>query len=51
MDIIREHIEVKERRPWKKAFTLMPVIDKENPDDDGFLNITYSGQEKGGWTN
>lgn len=81
MDFIREHIEVKERRLWKKASfscfcfnkfflgrnrhndippscaqivlitlilpillhsrTLMPIIDKENPDDDGFLNTTY----------
>lgn len=30
--------------------TSMYVIDKENKDDDGFLNITYSGEEKGAWT-
>lgn len=30
--------------------TSMYVIDKANKDDDGFLNITYSGEEKGAWT-
>ncbi|XP_050140113.1 uncharacterized protein LOC126616153 isoform X1 [Malus sylvestris] len=62
IEFIRIRIEGKEGRPWTKplflyfkntdppADTSMYVIDKENKDDDGFLNITYSGEEKGAWT-
>nr|XP_028954278.1 uncharacterized protein LOC114823097 isoform X2 [Malus domestica] len=62
IEFIRIRIEWKEGRPWTKplflyfkntdppAGTSMYVIDKANKDDDGFLNITYSGEEKGAWT-
>ncbi|KAB2614654.1 hypothetical protein D8674_021242 [Pyrus ussuriensis x Pyrus communis] len=62
IEFIRIRIEWKEGWKWTKplflyfkntdppAGTSMYVIDKENKDDDGFLNITYSGEEKGAWT-
>ncbi|KAM1149148.1 hypothetical protein ACFX2B_029468 [Malus domestica] len=62
IELIRIRIEWKEGRPWTKplflyfkntdppAGTSMYVINKENKDDDEFLNITYSGEEKGAWT-
>ncbi|XP_048425537.1 autophagy-related protein 8 [Pyrus x bretschneideri] len=58
-DFIRIRIGLKEGLSWEKplflyfkntdppASTLMYVIDKDNQDDDGCLNITYAEQDKG----
>ncbi|KAB2600953.1 protein argonaute 4B-like [Pyrus ussuriensis x Pyrus communis] len=61
VDFIR--LRIQHDFPWNKSMfvylknteppigtTLMSEVDEKNRDKDGFVRITYSGKEKGGWT-
>ncbi|XP_068323450.1 uncharacterized protein [Pyrus communis] len=61
VDFIR--LRIQHESPWKKSLfvyfknteppigtSLMSEVDKKNRDEDGFVRITYSGKERGGWT-
>ncbi|KAB2600995.1 protein argonaute 4B-like [Pyrus ussuriensis x Pyrus communis] len=54
VDFIR--LRIQHDFPWNKNIespigtTLMSEVDEKNRDKDGFVRITYSGKEKGGWT-
>ncbi|XP_050107145.1 autophagy-related protein 8C-like isoform X1 [Malus sylvestris] len=60
VDFIR--LRIQHESPWKKSLfvylmntelpigtTLMSEVDEKKKDEYGFVRITYSGEERGGW--